>query len=50
MKKIGLGIAILLFAICLEVSWEGHFSYITTSIGLVGLGMAIFGFFHSENK
>ena len=44
MKKIGLGVAILLFAICLEVSWSGYFAYITTGIGLVGLIFAITGF------
>lgn len=48
MKKIGLGIAIILFAILIEVSWEGYFAYITSGVGLVGLIFAIVGFF--ENR
>lgn len=48
MKKIGLGIAILLFAICLEISWSGSFAYITTGIGLIGLIFAIAGFFSKD--
>lgn len=48
MKKIGLGISILLFAICLDVSWSGNFAYITTGIGLIGLIFAIAGFFSKE--
>lgn len=50
MKKIGLGIAIILFAICLEVSWSGNFAYITTGIGLVGLVIAIAGFVSKKDK
>ena len=50
MKKIGLGIAILLFAICLEVSWSGNFAYITTGIGLIGLIFAIAGFVSKEGQ
>ena len=50
MKKIGLGIAILLFAIVLEISWDGHFAYITTGMGLVGLIMAIAGFVSKEDR
>ncbi len=50
MKKIGLGIAILLFAIVLEVSWAGYFSYITTGIGLIGLAVAIAGFFSKDTR
>ena len=50
MKKIGLGIAILLFAIVLEVSWSGNFAYITTGIGLIGLIFAIVGFISKEDK
>ena len=37
MKKIGLGIAIILFAICLELSHNGHLAYITWGIGAIGL-------------
>ncbi len=50
MKKIGLGIAIILFAIVLEISWEGYFAYITSGIGLVGLIMAIAGFASKADK
>lgn len=48
MKKIGLGIAILLFAICIEISWAGNFAYISTGIGLIGLIFAIAGFFSKD--
>lgn len=48
MKKVGLGMAILLFGICLEVSWSGNFAYITTGIGLIGLIFAIAGFFSKD--
>lgn len=50
MKKIGLGIAILLFAIVLEISWSGYFSYITTGIGLVGLILAFVGVVCKEDR
>ena len=40
MKKIGLGIAIILFAILVEVSHNGYFAYITSGIGLLGLIIA----------
>ena len=43
MKKIGLGIAIILFAICLELSHNGHLAYITWGIGAIGLAFAIAG-------
>ena len=43
MKKIGLGIAVILFAILVEVSHDGYFSYITSGIGLAGLLIAICG-------
>lgn len=48
MKNIGLGISIILFAILVEVSWSGHFAYITSGIGLVGLILAIIGFVKKE--
>jgi len=48
MKKIGLGIAILLLAICIEISWAGNFAYITTGIGLIGLIFAVAGFVSKE--
>lgn len=50
MKKIGLGIAIILFAIVLEISWAGYFSYITSGIGLVGLFFSIAGFVKKDNE
>ena len=49
MKKIGLGIAIILFAIVLELSWEGYFAYLTSGIGFVGLLFAILGFISKED-
>ena len=50
MKKIGFGIAVLLFAVVLEVSWSGNFAYVTTGIGLIGLIFAFVGFISKENK
>ncbi len=44
MKKIGLGIAIILFMILVEISYSGYFAYITSGIGLIGLIFAIAGF------
>ncbi|WP_164914443.1 hypothetical protein [Aminipila luticellarii] len=43
MKKIGLGIAILLFGILLELSVEGHLYYFSWAIGIIGLGTVIAG-------
>lgn len=43
MKKIGVGITIILFAILVEISWSGYFAYITCGIGLIGLIFAIAG-------
>lgn len=43
MKKMGLGIAIILFAILVEVSHDGYFAYVTSGIGLIGLIIAIAG-------
>jgi len=50
MKKIGLGISIILFAIVLEISWAGNFAYLTSGIGLIGLIFAIVGFVSKEDK
>ena len=50
MKKIGLGIAILLFGILLELSVEGHLAYISWVIGIVGLATAILGAFSNNGK
>ena len=43
MKKIGLGIAIILLAILVEVSHNGYFAYVTSGVGLIGLIIAIAG-------
>ena len=43
MKKIGLGIAIILFGILLESSIEGHLYYISWGIGVLGLIIVIAG-------
>ena len=45
MKKIGLGIAIILFGILLEISTTGHLSYIAWIIGAIGLLFSIAGCF-----
>ena len=43
MKKIGLGIAIILFGILIEVSTAGYLAYVSWGIGLIGLLFAIAG-------
>ena len=43
MKKIGLGIAIILFGILVELSTAGFLAYISWGIGLIGLLFAISG-------
>lgn len=48
MKKIGLGIAILLFGILLELSIEGHLYYFSWIIGVIGLGVVIAGCVNHE--
>ena len=48
MKKIGLGIAIILFAILMELSYGG-LSYIVWIIGAVGLALAIAGCFDKSD-
>ena len=48
MKKICFGIAIILFAISVEVSWSGYFAYVTSGIGLIGLAFAIAGFLEKK--
>lgn len=50
MKKIGLGIAVILFGILMEVSTDGHLAYFAWIIGLAGLGLAAFGCFRKEEK
>lgn len=48
MKKIGLGIAIILFGILLELSVEGHLAYISWGIGVIGLILVIAGYVNNE--
>ena len=43
MKKIGLGIAIILFGILLELSIDGSLAYFSWAIGTAGLLFAISG-------
>lgn len=50
MRKIGLGIAVILFGILMEVSTDGHLAYFAWIIGLAGLGLAAFGCFGKEEK
>lgn len=50
MKRIGLGIAIILFAILVEISHSGYFAYITSGIGAIGLAIALWGFFENSEK
>ncbi len=47
-KKMILGIAVILFAICVEVSSAGHLEYITWGIGLIGLVISIVGYAQSD--
>ena len=49
MKKIGLGIAIILYAILLEVS-IGGLAYIVWGIGTVGLILAIAGYLNNKDE
>lgn len=43
MKKIGLGIAIILFGILLELSMPGYLYYFAWVIGVIGLIFVIVG-------
>jgi hypothetical protein len=49
MKKIGLGIAILLFGILLELSIAGYLYYFSWGIGIIGLGIVIAGCVNHED-
>ncbi len=49
MKKIGLGIAIILFGILLELSMEGYLYYFSWAIGVVGLSFVIAGYRSDKN-
>ena len=49
MKKIALGIAIILFGILLEVSMDWNLSYFALAIGVIGLIFAIAGFVNQED-
>lgn len=44
MKKIVLGIAVILFAICIEISAAGHLEYITWGIGAIGVVISVVGY------
>lgn len=48
MKKMILGIAVILFAICVEVSTAGHLEYITWGIGAIGLVISIVGYAEND--
>ena len=48
MKKMILGIALILFAICVEVSTAGHLEYITWGIGAIGLVISIVGYAEND--
>lgn len=49
MKKIGLGIAILLFGILVQLSiWEPLY-YFAWIVGVIGLGVAISGYRNRED-
>ena len=50
MKKIGLGIAIILFGILLEISVNGSLSYISWGIGALGMIIAIIGYFSNAKE
>ena len=50
MKKIGLGLAVILFGILLELSMEGHLAYIDWAIGLIGLALALTGCLEKQAK
>lgn len=43
MKRIGLGIAIILFGILLELSMDWNLAYFSWAIGVIGLIFAIEG-------
>lgn len=49
MKKIALGIAIILFGILLELSMDWNLSYFAWAIGVIGLIFAIAGFVNQED-
>lgn len=48
MKKLLLGIAIILFAGAVELSFDGHFAYITAGIAAIGLAIAVVGYFRED--
>ena len=50
MKKIGLGIAIILFGILFHFSLNWGMPYIDWLIGIIGLGFAISGFVGKDEK
>lgn len=50
MKKMLLGLAIILVAIAIEVSVEGSLAYVTWGIAAIGMIFTILGFIDKENK
>ena len=50
MKKIGLGIAIILFGILLELSMDWNLAYFDWAIGTIGLSFAVAGFLSKEDR
>lgn len=50
MKKIGLGIAIILFGVLLELPIDYSLVYIDWIIGLIGMIFAISGFMEKDEK
>ena len=50
MKKIGLGIAIILAGILVELSVNGYLAYFSWIVALIGLGFAVWGFAEKDEK
>lgn len=49
MKRIGLGIAIFLFGILLELSAPGYLYYFSWLIGIIGLIVVVTGYVSNED-
>ena len=50
MKKIGLGFAIILAGILVELSVNGYLAYFSWIVALIGLGFAVWGFAENDEK
>lgn len=50
MKKIGLGITIILAGILVELSVNGYLAYFSWIVALIGLGFAVWGFSEKDEK